>query len=144
MTQGYSLIVIAGALSKDPEMRYTSSGQPVTAFSIPVNRQYTTSSGENVQETTWHKISVWGKAAEPCHKYLRKGSVVLVEGRLVSDKATGGPRIWQRQDGSSGASFEVNASSVKFLWTGKPSSGGDEVEGTSVTSEVPEEADLPF
>ena len=68
-----------------------------------------------MKETTWFKVQTWGRLAEICKQYLNKGSKVYVEGRLTPDKTTGGPRIWTKQDGSSAASFDLNASEVKFL-----------------------------
>jgi single-strand DNA-binding protein len=110
----YQLIVLVGYLGRDPEMRYTPAGQPVTSFSLATSRKYTGSDGAQVEETTWFRISVWGRQAETCNQYLKKGSKALVEGRLIPDPKTGSPRIWQGQNGP-GASFEVNASSVQFL-----------------------------
>ena len=113
----YQKIIVVGNLGGDPEMRYTPSGQAVTNFSIASNRRYTGSDGQRVDETTWFRISAWGRQAETCNQYLRRGSRVLIEGRLNPDKATGGPRIWNRQDGTPAASFEVTAQSVQFLST---------------------------
>ena len=110
----YQLILLVGYLGRDPEMRYTPTGQPVTSFSLATSRKYTSADGAQVEETTWFRISVWGRQAETCNQYLKKGSKALVEGRLVPDPKTGSPRIWQGQNGP-GASFEVSASSVKFL-----------------------------
>ncbi len=111
----YHTIIIVGNLGRDPEMRYTPSGQAVTNFSVATSRQYTGSDGQQVKETIWFRISAWGKQAETCNQYLKKGSKVLVEGRLVPDKATGGPRIWTSQDGKNGSNYEVSASTVRFL-----------------------------
>ena len=111
----YHTIIIVGNVGKDPEMRYTPSGQAVTSFSVATNRQYSASNGEQVKETIWFRVSTWGKQAEVCNQYVKKGSKVLIEGRLTPDKNTGGPRIWTKQDGTSGASFEVTASTVRFL-----------------------------
>src|SRR3990170_4523494 len=99
-------VILVGNLGRDPEMRYTPSGQAVTNLSVATNRTYTDSSGSQVKETAWFRVSVWGKQAETCHQYLRKGRQVLVEGRLVPDD-NGNPRIWNRQDGTPAASFEV-------------------------------------
>ncbi len=90
----YQTIIIAGNVGRDPEMRYTPSGQAVTSFSVATNRQYTNNNAETVKETIWFRVSAWGKQAETCNQYLKKGSKVLVEGRLTADPATGGPRIW--------------------------------------------------
>jgi single-strand DNA-binding protein len=111
----FHTIIIVGNLGRDPEMRYSPSGQAVTSFNLATNRQYTGTDGQQVKETIWFRISVWGKQAEACNQYLKKGRQVLVEGRLTADPATGGPRIWNRQDGSAGASFEVTAQTVRFL-----------------------------
>jgi single-strand DNA-binding protein len=135
----YHTIIIVGNLGRDPEMRYTPSGQAVTSFSVATNRQYTASDGNTVKETIWFRVSTWGKQAELCNQYLRKGSKVLVEGRLVPDPSTGGPRLWTRQDGSTAASYEVSANSVRFLSTRA------ETEGESSLSETPaEDENIPF
>lgn len=110
----YQSITIVGRVGQDPEMRYTG-GNAVTNFSVATDRQYTDANGERVKETTWFRVSVWGKQAEACNSYVSKGKFVLVEGRLQCDPKTGGPRIYDRQDGSKGASFEITASSVRFL-----------------------------
>ena len=139
----YHTIIIVGNLGRDPEMRYTPSGQAVTNFSVATNRQYTNSDGQQVKETIWFRVSTWGKNAENCSQYLRKGSKVLVEGRLVPDAATGGPRIWNRQDGTPAASFEITASTVRFL-----SARGEEEGGSVPPGEAPSQAedagDIPF
>ena len=137
----YHTIIIVGNLGRDPEMRYTPAGQAVTNFSVATSRQYTGSDGNQVKETIWFRVSAWGKQAETCNQYLRKGSKVLVEGRLTPDPSTGGPRLWQRQDGTTNASFEVSANTVRFL-----SSRGEE-EGSYQAAEahVPGEPDdIPF
>ncbi len=111
----YQQIIIVGNLGKDPEMRYTPSGTPVTSLSVATNRKYTGSDGQVVKETTWFRVSVFGKSAESSAQFLKKGSSVLVEGRLTPDKQSGGPRMYQRPDGTMGASYEVAANTVRFL-----------------------------
>jgi single-strand DNA-binding protein len=111
----FHTIIIVGNLGRDPEMRYLPSGQAVTNLNVATSRKYTNSENQLVDETTWFRVSVWGRQAESCNQYLRRGSRVLVEGRLRPDPATGSPRTWTRQDGSPGASFEVTASIVRFL-----------------------------
>lgn len=122
----FHTIIIVGNLGRDPEMRYLPSGQGVTSFSVASSRSYTNNQGEKVDETIWFRVSVFGKTAETCNQYLKKGSKVLVEGRLQADK-NGSPRIWTRQDGTPGATFEVTAQTVRFLSSrGDGMSGGDE------------------
>ena len=138
----YHTIIIVGNLGRDPEMRFTPSGQAVTNFNVATNRQYTGNDGQPVKETIWFRISTWGKQAEICNQYLRKGSKVLVEGRLVPDKDTGGPRIWTKQDGTAGASFEISASTVRFL----SSRGEDESSAVpgDIASQTDDAGDIPF
>ena len=111
----YQHTTIAGRLGHDPEMRYTPNGQAVTSFSVATDRQYTDKDGQKVKETTWFRVSVWGQQAEPCNQYLKQGSMVLVDGRLTPDPKTGGPRVWKRDDGTESASFEIAASTVRFI-----------------------------
>lgn len=113
----YQKIFLIGNLGRDPEMRYTPSGQAVTNFSVATNRKYTTSDGQQVDETIWFRVSAWGKQAESCNTYLKRGSRVLVEGRITADPATGGPKIYHKKDGTAGASFEISAGMVRFLST---------------------------
>lgn len=137
----YHTIIIVGNLGREPEMRYTPGGQAVTNFSVATNRQYQGTDGNMVKETIWFRISVWGKQAESCNTYLHKGSKVLVEGRLQPDPATGGPRIWNRQDGTPNASYEVTASMVRFLSSRGEGEGGMMGEGIG---EADSGDDIPF
>jgi len=140
----YHTIILVGNLGRDPEMRYTPSGQAVTNLNVATNRQYSDSNGQQVKETIWFRVSVWGKQAESCNQYLKKGSKVLVEGRLTPDTSTGGPRVWTRQDGTPSASYEVSASTVRFM------SSKGETDGSAGSSEAPMgmpsegEEDVPF
>ncbi len=111
----FHTIIIVGNLGTEPEMRYIASGQAVTKFNVASNRTYRNSDGQTVKETIWFRVTVWGKQAESVNNFLHKGSKVVIEGRLSPDPSTGNPRIWNRQDGSPAASFEVTASTVRFL-----------------------------
>jgi len=111
----YQSITVIGNLGRDPEMKFSPSGKAVTSFSIADTRQYKNGSGELVKETTWFRVEVWGNQAEACNTYLKKGSLVLVEGRMKSDINTGNPRVYQKKDQSWAASFEIQANNVKFL-----------------------------
>jgi single-strand DNA-binding protein len=137
----YHNIIIAGNLGKDPEMRYTPSGQAVTNFNVATNRQYTTSDGNQVKETIWFRVSTWGKTAETMNQYLKKGSKVLVEGRLNPDPETGGPKVFTRQDGTSGASYEITANQVRFLST---RAEDEAAYSTGESQGVSEPEDIPF
>lgn len=138
----YHTVILVGNLGRDPEMRYTPSGQAVTNFSVAVNDNYTSSAGEKIERTIWVRVSTWGKQAENCNQYLKKGRKVLVEGRLVSDPDTGGPRVWERQDGTKTASFEVSATTVRFLSQRGESDGESKDEPASES--VADEGEIPF
>jgi single-strand DNA-binding protein len=137
----FHTIIFVGNLGRDPEMRYTPSGQAVTNFSVAVNDNYTNNQGEKVERTIWIRVSTWGKQAEICNQYLKKGRKVLVEGRLTPDASTGNPRIYTRQDGAAATSYEVTAQTVRFL-----SSRGDEEGGPQEPGQVGEGdgSDIPF
>lgn len=139
----YQKIIVVGNLGRDPEMRYTPNGQAVTNISVATNRRYTDSNGQRVDETTWFRVSVWGNQAEAVNQYLQQGSRVLVEGRLNVDPETGGPRIWTRNDGTPGASFEINAFRVVFLSTREEDQSYQGSESMSGGQKV-EEDDIPF
>ena len=136
----FHTIIIVGNLGRDPEMRYTPNGSAVTSMNVASNRVYTDQSGQRVKETTWFRVSVWGKQAESVNNYLQKGSMVLVEGELRPDKETGGPRVFTRNDGTTGASYEISARTVRFL---TPRGGTSEEYGGDDSGTMSEE-DIPF
>ena len=120
-------------------------GTAVTSFSVATSRRWTDrNSGQPVDETTWFRVSVWGRQAETANQYLSKGSKVLVEGRMKPDPATGAPRIWTRQDGTAGASFELTAEVVRFLSGREDSSGYSGGGGDDFGGGAHEEDDIPF
>jgi single-strand DNA-binding protein len=139
----YQKLIVVGRLGRDPEMRYLPDGTAVTNFSIATGRTWTDSrTGEQREETTWIRVSVWGRQAETTNEYLSKGRLVLVEGRLEADPQTGGPRMFTRQDGTVGTSFEMRAFNVKFLG-GRDDSGGSYESGDDYSA-AQEEDDIPF
>lgn len=142
----YQKIIIVGNLGRDPEMRYMPDGTAVTSFSVATNRSWTDSrTNEKVDETTWFRISVWGRRAEVANQYLQRGSKILVEGRLTPDRSTGGPRLWTRQDGTVSASFEVRATDFSFVGSRQDA---DQYQGQSDSNDFSggavEEDDIPF
>lgn len=148
----YQKIIIIGNLGRDPEMRYMPDGTAVTNLSVATNRRWNNrNTGESVNETTWFRVSVWRRQAEIANQYLSKGSKVLVEGRLTVDSETGGPRVYTRQDGSVGASFEITADNIQFL-SSRAEDEAAAAGGGSFSSapngggggSVQEEDDIPF
>jgi single-strand DNA-binding protein len=148
----FHTLIIVGNVGRDPEMRYTPSGQAVTSFSVATSRNYNNSQGQQVKETIWFRISAWGKLAETCSQYLHKGSKVLIEGRLTPDINSGGPRVWTRQDGTPSASYEVSASTVRFLSprgeSGEQEPTGDDMTdalgGQTPSGSAPSTDEIPF
>jgi len=141
----YNRIILAGNLGRDPELRYTPSGQAVTNLSVATNEVWTDQQGERQERTIWWRVAVWGKQAEACSQYLSKGKQVLVEGRMKPDGDTGGPRVFQRQDGSHGASYDVTAQMVRFLGGRNDNiSGGPDGEGEFDGPPPSDEDEIPF
>lgn len=137
--------MIIGNLTRDPELRYIPSGQAVATFTVAANRSYTSAAGEKKDEVSFIRVVVWGRHAEICNEYLKKGSSVFVEGRLQS-------RSWEAQDGTKRSTIEVISQSVQFL--GRPSgrAAGTEAEkppaspeetiiGDSFEAPLPEKTD---
>src|SRR5215210_2530620 len=100
--------MIIGNLGRDPEMRYTPSGQAVTQFTVAVNRNYKNQQGERQEETEWFRIVAWGQQAEFAAEYLRKGAKVYIEGRLQT-------RQWEGQDGQKRYTTELVANTIQNL-----------------------------
>ena len=97
----FHTIIILGNVGRDPELRYTPSGQGVTTFSVASNRQYNSNDGQQVKETIWFRVTAWGKTAEVCNQYLRKGMRVFIEGRLRPD-TNGSPKVFCKRSNSTG------------------------------------------
>ena len=135
-------IIVIGNLGRDPEMRYTPSGQAVTSFSVASNRSYTTASGERREETEWFNVNAWGRLGELCNQYLTKGRQVYVEGRLRS-------RSYEGRDGQQRFVNEINLADVQFLGQGSGAKGEEslyapEAEKDTDSPPVDEVDDLPF
>jgi single-strand DNA-binding protein len=140
----YQKVIIVGNLGRDPEMRYTPDGRPVTNLSVATNRRWTNQDGSQGEETTWFRVSVWGKQAEACNQYLTKGRQVFIEGTLRPDQGTGGPRIWTGNDGQARASFEIFAQTVKFLGGRRDQAVGEPPMDTEEPPGMVEAEDIPF
>ncbi len=135
----YQKVVIVGNLGSKPELRYTPQGDAVTTLRVAVNRRWTGQDGQPGEETTWFQVSVWGAQAEACHQYLTKGRLVLGEGRLIPDQASGGPRIWTDKGGRPRASFGLRAITVRFLGSaGESSQEPENVSESGSTDPIPQ------
>ena len=100
--------IIIGRLGADPEVRYTQSGQSVANFNVATDESWTDKSGQKQEKVEWHRIVVWGRQAEHCGEYLRKGREVYIEGRIET-------REWQDRDGQRRFTTEIKAQNVTFL-----------------------------
>lgn len=100
MPKSLNRVQLIGNLTRDPELRYTSSGTAVCSFSIATNRNWTTDTGEKKEEVDFHRIVAWNKLAEICSQFLTKGRKVYVEGRLTT-------RSWTAQDGAQKQTTEI-------------------------------------
>jgi single-strand DNA-binding protein len=134
----YQKTVVIGNLGRDPEMRYTPSGVPVTSFSVATTRRWTNANGEQQEKTTWFRVTCWRKQAELTAQYLKKGRLVLVEGDIDASS-------WTDKEGNARASLELTATTVRFLGT-REGEGGEPIAAHAVAGgEFPgNEDDIPF
>lgn len=108
MTRGLNKVMIIGRLGRDPEMRYTPSGRPVTTFSVATSRSWNTSEGGRRTETEWFNVVAWSNLAEICKQHLSKGRLVYIEGRLQT-------RQWDDPEGNKHSSTEIVANEMIML-----------------------------
>jgi single-strand DNA-binding protein len=130
MSRSLNKVMIIGNLGREPEMRYTPSGKPLTKFRVATNRRWTTPDGKEQTETEWFNVVTWGKLAEICNQYLTKGERVYIEGRLHT-------RHWTDEDGNHQSATEVVAQEMIML--GSPSQTDDQE-----TENIREEDEFPF
>jgi single-strand DNA-binding protein len=133
MSRGLNKVLIIGRLGRDPEMRYTPSGRPVTTFSVATSRTWNTSEGGRRTETEWFNVVAWSNLAEICKQHLSKGRLVYIEGRLQT-------RHWDDPDGNKHSSTEIVANEMIMLDDRRESGSGnlDDEEA------VEEEDEFPF
>ena len=146
MAGSVNKVILIGNLGKDPEIRRTQDGRPIANLSVATSESWRDkTTGERKEKTEWHRVVVFNEGlCKIIEQYLKKGSKVLVEGRLTPDKNTGGPRIWQKQDGTSGASFEVTAGTVRFLTSRGEGDSGGGMPADAGDFSAPAEDDIPF
>ena len=152
MAAGFSKVIIMGNLTRDPEVRTTPNGANVTSFGVAVNRTYKDGSGNNVEQVSFFNCSAWGRIGETIGRYAKKGSGVLVSGRLEQ-------RSWEdKNTGQKRSTVEIIVEDFKFLprggeqgggsYNGGASYGGGSSNGASsgsaevVPEDVPDEVDL--
>lgn len=136
MSRGLNKVMVIGHLGRDPEMRYTPSGRPVTSFSVVTTRAWTSAEGERHEESEWFNVVAWGNLAEICNQYLTKGQQVYVEGRLQT-------RGWEDEQGKKHYRTELVASEMIVLGERRNNIGAPAAPSTT---EAPDEGaeDIPF
>lgn len=136
MSRGLNKVMIIGHLGRDPEMRYTPSGRPVTNFSVATSRSWTTADGERREETEWFNVVAWGSLAEICNEYLAKGQQVYVEGRLQT-------RQWEDDEGKKRKTIEIVAKEMIMLGERKKKSEST-IDENPADDFFEEEDEFPF
>ena len=124
-------VILVGRLGRDPEMRYTPGGQPVCNVSLATDESYKDRNGERQKRTEWHRLVIWGKQAEIAQKYLKKGSLVFVEGRIQS-------RQWDDKEGQKRTSFDIVVNNFRML-----GGRGDSAPGMGAPAGRSEDAEAP-
>ena len=139
MSRGLNKVMVIGHLGRDPEMRYTPSGRPVTTFTVAVSRSWNTADGERRSETEWFNIVSWGNLAEICKQYLYKGQQVYIEGRLQT-------RRWEDKEGQKHTSVEVVANEMMMLGDRRDNSrqSQEAAQGDEPSEPVTDEDEFPF
>jgi single-strand DNA-binding protein len=135
-------VMLIGNLGKDPEVRFTASGQAVASFSLATSEKFKGKSGEWEERTEWHNITLWGKLAEIAGEYLSKGKTIFVEGRLQTRK-------WQDKSGNDRYTTDIVGDKMQMLSPKGEKSGGDNSNAPKNNSSSYEEPpfqddDIPF
>ena len=129
MSASMNRVILVGNLTKDPELKFITSGSAVANFRMAINRKWKDAQGQQKEEVCFVGVVVWGKQAEACGEYLKKGSPVMVEGRLQF-------REWGK-DGDKRSILEVVAERVQFLSIGKREGGQDAAPAPSAADDIP-------
>jgi single-strand DNA-binding protein len=138
MSRGLNKVMIIGHLGRDPEMRYTPSGRPVTTFTMAVTRSWNSSDGQRRSETEWFNIVAWANLAEICKQYLSKGQQVYIEGRLQTRK-------WDDKEGAKHTTVEVVANEMMMLGDRRDAAATQENESAGQTDDGgASEEEFPF
>ena len=139
----FNKVILVGNLGRDPELRYTPQGTPVCSFTMATNERRKDKSGEMQDQTTWFRVTLWGRQAETASQYLTKGRPVYIEGRLRVEE-------WTDRDGKPRHTLEVNATDMQFIGGGR----GEEAPASRAASASagepvqehadPSDDDIPF
>lgn len=125
--RGFSKAVIAGNLTRDPELRTTTTGRSVCSFTVAVNRPRRDASGSQTDDTMFVNCSAWGSTGETINKYLHKGDAILVSGRLRQEE-------WEGRDGQKHVNIVIDVDDFNFIGGGRSSDGASSYSGASASS----------
>jgi len=128
-------VLLAGNLTRDPELKYMASGSPVCNMSIAVNRRWKGQDGQEKEEVSFFDVEAWGRVAETSAQYLKKGRSVIIEGRLKQSR-------WETNEGQKRSKVIIQADSVQFL--GAPKEGPPEASETAPEASAPAPEEDPF
>lgn len=139
----FNKVILVGNLGRDPELRYTPQGTPVCSFSMATNERRKDKNGEMQDQTTWFRITLWGRQAETASQYLTKGRPVYIEGRLRVEE-------WTDRDGKPRYTLEVHGTDMQFIGGGKSEdamaarAGGGSDASPPMDHSDPADDDIPF
>lgn len=129
-------VILVGHCGKQPEVRHLDSGVNVASFSLATSENYTNKKGEKVEQTEWHSIVIWGKLAEVVEKYVTKGQLLYVEGKIKT-------RSWEK-DGQKHYTTEIFADSLQMLSKGEAKAETAPAQAQAQSTNNPEEEFIPF
>lgn len=127
-------VMLIGNLGRDPEIRYTTSGQAVANFTLATTEKYTNKAGERQEDTEWHRIVAWGRLAEICGEYLTKGRMVYIEGSIKT-------RSWEDKEGNTKYTTEIVARNMQMLG-GQGGQGGRSEAPSAPNEKVPADFEI--
>lgn len=137
----FNRIILVGNLGRDPELRYTTQGNPVCSFSMATNERRKDRNGEMQDQTTWFRVTLWGRQAETASQYLQKGRPVYIEGRLRVEE-------WTDRDGKPRTTLEVSATDMQFIGGGRAEEPATERAASAAAGPVEQpdlsDEDIPF
>jgi len=130
MPRGLNKVIMIGRVGREPEMRYTPSGRPVTTYTIGITRSWNSSDGERHYETDWFNVVAWGNLAEICKQHLTKGQLIYIEGRLQT-------RYWEDTEGNKHSSTEIIANEMILLSDRREAEEATTMENYEFDQELP-------
>jgi single-strand DNA-binding protein len=129
--------ILIGRLGKDPEVKYTASGSAVCTFSLATNEKWKDKAGNDEQRTEWHSIVAFGRTAEICGEYLRKGALCFIEGSIRSNK-------YEDRQGNQRMSYQIVARQMQMLSSSSNDNGAKAKNSAPINSAPTDESDNPF